>query len=405
MRGGSNSRRVDRPNLFYPIFVNEIDQVIAEVGEPIPLTADPSDTPDRPGLLTLWPVRGNGDQANWRTSPEYLRELLAAGYARLGEKDGRTGRWSILYLGKAQIARITSGEISIVGRNHRGFVELESDPTQVKRTVKTVWNRPQHSAGEHGSRMLRGILPQRSFPFPKSLYAVEDALRIAVGHKRDAIVLDYFAGSGTTAHALMRLNKQDGGCRRAILVTNNEVSVDEQRGLRARGLRPGDPEWENWGICDFITKPRIRSVITGTTPDATPLKGDYRFTDVFPMADGFEENAAFFTLTYESPWRVSTDRAFAAIAPMLWLRAGAQGRRIEALAGGWDVGDTYAIIKDLDQSSDFIAAVRAADRVRLAYIVTDDDGRYQQIANDLPGLETVRLYEDYLRNCESTGDF
>nr|WP_249277147.1 hypothetical protein [Rhodococcus sp. 06-621-2] len=102
---------------------------------------------------------------------------------------------------------------------------------------------------------------------------------------------------------------------------------------------------------------------------------------------------------------MSTDRAFAAIAPMLWLRAGAQGRRIEALAGGWDVGDTYAIIKDLDQSSDFIDAVRAADRVRLAYIVTDDEGRYQQIANDLPGLETVRLYEDYLRNCESTGDF
>nr|WP_256985172.1 DNA methyltransferase [Rhodococcus sp. 06-1059B-a] len=405
MRGGSNSRRIDRPNLFYPIFINEADKVIAEVGEPVPLAADPADTPDRPGLLTLWPVRGNGEQANWRTSPEYLRELLEAGYARLGEKDRRSGRWSILYLGKAQIARITSGEISVVGRNNRGFVELESDPTLVKRTVKTVWNRPQHSAGEHGSRMLRGMLPQRSFPFPKSLYAVEDALRIAVGHKRDATVLDYFAGSGTTAHALMRLNKQDGGQRRAILVTNNEVSVDEQRGLRAKGLRPGDLDWEKWGICDFITKPRIRSAITGTTPDAKPLKGDYRFSDIFPMADGFDENAAFFTLTYESPWRVSTDRAFAAIAPMLWLRAGAQGRRIEALAGGWDVGDTYAIIKDLDQSSDFIDAVRAADRVRLAYIVTDDEGRYQQIANDLPGLETVRLYEDYLRNCESTGDF
>lgn len=405
MRGGSNSRRIDRPNLFYPIFIDEAGQAIAEVGEPIPVTADPQDTPDRPGLLTLWPERSNGEQANWRTSPEYLRELLEAGYARLGEKDRRTGRWSILYLGKAQIARIASGEINVVGTNARGYVELESDPTQVRRTVKTVWNRPQHSAGEHGSRMLRSMLPQRSFPFPKSLYAVEDALRVAVGNKRDATVLDYFAGSGTTAHALMRLNKQDGGHRRAILVTNNEVSVDEQRGLRAKALRPGDPDWEKWGICDFITKPRIRAAITGTTPESKPIQGDYRFTDIFPMSDGFEENAAFFTLTYESPWRVSTDRAFAAIAPMLWLRAGAEGRRIDTLAGGWDVADTYAIIRDLDRSSDFIDAVRSAERIRLAYIVTDDDGRYQQIANDLPSLETVRLYEDYLRNCESTGDF
>lgn len=123
------------------------------------------------------------------------------------------------------------------------------------------------------------------------------------------------------------------------------------------------------------------------------------------MADGFEENAAFFTLTYESPWRVSTDRAFAAIAPMLWLRAGARGQRIDNLSKGWAVTEAYGVIKDLDLSTDFITALQLEQDVRVAFIVTDDEGRYQQIANEIPGIETVRLYEDYLRNCESNGDF
>lgn len=203
----------------------------------------------------------------------------------------------------------------------------------------------------------------------------------------------------------MRLNKQDGGRRQCISVTNNEVSAEEQVRLRKDGLRPGDPEWERLGICDYVTKPRIRAATMGKTPDGEPIKGDYKFVDEFPMSEGFEENAAFFTLTYESPWRVSTDRAFAAIAPMLWLRAGAVGRRIDAITNGWEVADSYGIINDLDRSTEFIAALKAVECIRIAYIVTDDEGRYQQIANEIPGIETVRLYEDYLRNCESTGDF
>ena len=141
------------------------------------------------------------------------------------------------------------------------------------------------------------------------------------------------------------------------------------------------------------------------TPEGDPIKGDYKFVDQFPMVDGFEENAAFFTLTYESPWMVSSDRAFAAITPMLWLRAGARGRRIDAITGGWAVAESYGILKDLDLASEFIASIQEVKDLRIAYIVTDDEGRYQQVANELAGIETVRLYEDYLRNCESIGDF
>ncbi|MGG5176037.1 DNA methyltransferase [Pseudarthrobacter sp. J1763] len=284
------------------------------------------------------------------------------------------------------------------------MLERTTSESRVGGTPKTVWNSESHNAGNYGTALVRKMLPGRAFPFPKALYAVEDVLRLFVKEKPDAVILDFFSGSGTTAHAVMRLNKQDGGGRQAILVTNNEVSAEEQRSLREDGLRPGDAAWEKFGICDFVTKPRIRAAISGLTSDGARINGHYKFVDEFPMADGFEENAAFFTLTYESPWMVSNDRAFMAIAPMLWLRAGAQGRRVEKLVDGWAIADTYGILKDLDQASEFVRSLRTVKDLRIAYIVTDDEGRYQQVADELRGIETVRLYEDYLRNCESTGD-
>ena len=90
---------------------------------------------------------------------------------------------------------------------------------------------------------------------------------------------------------------------------------------------------------------------------------------------------------------------------LLWLRAGARGRRIDDLSQGWAVAEAYGIIKDLDRSTEFVAALQGQENLRIVYIVTNDEGRYQQIANEIPGVETVRLYEDYLRNCESNGDF
>ena len=199
----------------------------------------------------------------------------------------------------------------------------------------------------------------------------------------------------------MRLNKQDGGRRVSISVTNNEVSADEQKGLREQGLRPGDPDWEQWGICEYITKPRIEAAITGKTPDGEPIKGDYKFTDEFPMADGFAENVEFFTLTYEAPLRVASHRDFPKVAPLLWLRAGSAGRRIDSLDAGWDVADTYGVLADLDKSDEFVSAVAAAPDVRVAFVITDEDRLFEAIVRDLPDhVEPVRMYDAYLRNFE-----
>lgn len=398
MRGGSNSRRIDRPNLFYPVFVDAKARRIAKIGQPIPLDVDPTTVPDEPGLETLWPIRTNGTEANWRTSPEYLQELLDLGYAKLGAYDATTGRWSVLYLGKAQIRRINDGALTIEGRAADGSVIVQMGADGRRRFPKTVWNRPAHSAGEFGSRMLRTLIPSRDFPFPKSLYAVEDALRTAIEHKPEAVILDFFSGSGTTAHAVMRLNREDGGRRRSISVTNNEVSMDEQKSLVKKKLRPGDPEWEALGICDYITKPRITAAVTGLTPAGEPVKGEYKFVDEFPMSEGFDENVEFFTLTYENPALVELDMAFERIAPLLWLRAGSEGRRIEKRCDTFEVADTYAVLFDVDASRAFLEAVDQAGGLRIAYVVTDDETQYQAVAGQLPdGVESVRLYESYLR--------
>lgn len=89
---------------------------------------------------------------------------------------------------------------------------------------------------------------------------------------------------------------------------------------------------------------------------------------------------------------------------MLWLRAGAQGRRIEKLpVGGWAVADNYGLLIELDQTTAFIKAVIQANSVRMAFIVTDDDRRFQAIAKRLPErVEPVRLYESYLSNFSFT---
>lgn len=153
------------------------------------------------------------------------------------------------------------------------------------------------------------------------------------------------------------------------------------------------------GICDYITKPRLEAAILGRTPAGEPIKGDYKFVDEFPMLDGFDENLEVFTLTYESPRMVSHNRAFSAIAPLLWLRAGARGPRIDAEEEDFAIAETYGVLFDVDSSRAFKEQLVAAPSARVAYIVTDDDRSFQMVCAGLPEhIEPVRLYESYLTN-------
>ena len=400
LRGGTNSRRSDRPNLFYPIYIDPLSRAVIRVGDALPMDVDRRTVDNIDGCVTVWPLRRNGDEGNWRTSPHYLRELLEAGYARVGAYDKANDRWSLLYLGKAQIRRIEQGELRVVGRNTDGSVQLERTGSR-SLTPKTVWNRSAHRAGEHGTNLLKRFVPGRSFPFPKSLHAVEDALRIGVAKRPDAIVLDFFAGSGTTAHAVMRLNREDGGRRQSISVTNNEVSADEARKLRHIGHRPGDPDWETLGTFDHITRPRITAAVSGITPEDGVVKGNYKFGDEFPMSEGFEENVEFFKLIYLDPLDVELDRAFIAIAPLLWMRAGGIGEMIGACLNGEGQRKPYAFTKHYGVLFDSDAWRTLVDRLpasaRTVFIITDSSSTFAGVAEMLPEyVDAVRLYENYL---------
>lgn len=402
LRSGDEAQRSDREQMFYPIWIDPKRRRIIRAGKFLPLSEYPDfDARDEDGNLAVWPVRKDKSLGRWGVGADTFNDLVRKGYVALGNYDKKRRTWGISYLSEQHRRDIETGVLVVVSMDEVTGVADVAYAGDASRKIRTVWHRTRHDAGAYGTDLLGAILGSgRAFPFPKSLYAVEDALRPLVWGKKAAVVLDFFSGSGTTAHAVMRLNRQDQGHRQCISITNNEVRAAEQAELRQLGLRPGDEEWEKRGICDFITKPRIAAAITGITPDGNPIEGEYKFTDEFPMAEGFAENVEFFTLTYETPVTVSHNRAFERIAPLLWMRAGSQGRRIDKLPReGWEVADTYGLLTDLDMAAPYCTAIAEKKTIRIAYIVTDDERRFQSVARQLPdGVEPVRLYESYLTN-------
>ncbi|MBA3328371.1 MAG: site-specific DNA-methyltransferase [Solirubrobacterales bacterium] len=388
------------PAQFYPIYIETETGRVAKIGDPLAPDDDRHSVPDAPGCVAVFPIREqDGMEMNWGLTGPSLRKALEQGYVRASKTAGSELQpYVFSYLTGPSIGKVERGELVKEGRREDGSWIVMLPSGKASRPT-TTWREKSHDAGAYGTTLLRQLIPDRKFPFPKALYAVEDVLRLFVRDKPDAVVVDFFGGSGTTTHAVMRLNKQDDGHRRSICVTNNEVSSEEQKELREKRLRPGDSEWEALGICDYITKPRITAAVTGRTPEGAPVSGEYKFVDEFPMADGFEENVEFFTMTYEAPRAVAHHRSFEAVAPLLWLLAGARGSRIETPTDNFAVADAYAVLFDTDCSGEFLAALHGAAGVRTAFIVTDDDRAFQMVCSELPaGVEAVRLYSSYLTN-------
>ncbi|MDP3950094.1 site-specific DNA-methyltransferase [Microbacterium sp.] len=240
------------------------------------------------------------------------------------------------------------------------------------------------------SKRLETVLGDRRFPFPKDHEVLMRWFGIAA--PKDAVILDFFGGSGTTTEAVVRLNAQDGGSRRSILVTNNEVGAKQAKAMRKAGQHPGDPEWESRGVFEYVCRPRIHTVVTGTREDGSTY------------SDGLAANVEMFDLTYLDPGMVRRGREFEAIAPLLWLEAGAEGDRIDAESDrGWALTPTYGVLFVTDALNQFATALAEAAKIgappRIVFIVTDSPVEYQTAGDRIPaGIETVRLYQDYLSN-------
>lgn len=266
---------------------------------------------------------------------------------------------------------------------------------------KTVWRRKSHDAGKWGSRTLRDLLGGVSFNYAKSPYAVLDTLRTIVGEDPDALILDFFAGSGTTLHSVAMLNAEDGGARRCVLVTNNQVDDATATLLRDDGVYEGEPEFETEGICLAVTIPRIRAALTGKR-DGRPIEGSYQGGR--SIAKGFDENAVFLRLDYLDPDLVELGRQFNVIVPMLWMAAGSIGEWEE-----WDgeapwslpESSTYGVLFDDQHSASFAQAVEAHPSVTHVWLVTNSRTAFLEMRSALPKTKRLRvgqLYRDYLHN-------
>ncbi len=400
IRGGANGLRIKRPNLFYPVYFNECDGTFKSVGNPIDISTDRNTVPVPKGCFAVWPLTKEGTECTWGVNAETFWQKYQKGYISFGKwKIGDKTRW-IGFLQSGTEQAVENGLIEILGKDADGAIRLGKSlkPTR----ALTVWNQVSHDSGAYGSSLLNLLFHGRRFNYPKSLYSTHDALRFFVANKPNALIVDFFAGSGTTLHAVNLLNAEDGGNRRCVLVTNNEVSDAESKELTTRGYRPGDEEWERLGIARYVTWPRTVCSIEGHDINGQPLKGNYLGSDI-PMADGFKANAAFFKLGFLDKNSVALGRQFREMLPTLWMKAGAVGRC--PVLDGEDIPgflvfpeNKFAVLTDETGFEEFQDELTKYPDIDTAYLITDYEPGYCAMAKALNLKHTYRLYRDYLDN-------
>lgn len=401
LRSGDASRREDRKDMFYPVLIDVERKAVLGVGEIVPYGKEPSfDTPIN-GLQPVFPIRKDGSLGRWGVGPITLKTLIEKGYVALGEYDKKRNTYGISYLSRKPREQIDAGILEVVNYDEQRNVVDVRYKDVAERQIKTVWHRTSHDAGAYGSDLLKNILGRsRSFPFPKSLYAVRDCLAAVCRGKKDALILDFFAGSGTTLHATCLLNSEDEGRRQCILVTNNEVDAGQTKQLNREGLFAGDAEFEQYGICESVTFPRCKYSINGERDDDTPLPGNY--LSGRPMSKGFDENLTYFKLDFLDPNEVALGSKFENVLPILWLMAGAQGKL--AIRNGkkpFYIPDAspFAVLLKERHFSEFRAALIERPDITHVFLVTDSPEAFREMSADIGGdRETFMLYKNYLDN-------
>lgn len=398
IRTGSNSLRARSENCFYPIYVNNSSSKIEHIGDPLGKGVSRTTAKEIDGCTIVWPMHGNGDEGVWQLGIEELKKRIEIGAIRVSKKKGK---FVLTYLRQGQLNEIEDGKISIVGRDENGVMLLKRVEDQLVQ-ARTIWNQASHDATTFGSKMLKQILDDsNAFKYPKSLYAVQDILYLFVSNKPNALIVDFFAGSGTTLHAVNLLNADDGGQRRCIMVTNNEVSVDEAKTLSQKGLQPGDAEWEKLGIARSVTWKRTVCTIKGCDVNNKSLKSNYIGSDN-PMADGLSANAAFFKLGFLDKTSVALGRQLAELFPVLWMKAGAYSYCPQLVDEKAEMvvlpENRFAILIDEKRFQEFDEEVKKHPEIQTVFIITDSEAGYREMISGYGDKDTYQLYRDYLDN-------
>ena len=400
-RRGSNELRKDRPNLFYPIYFERDTGKIIKCGDALPLEVDRNTvTCDDKNIMIVWPIKADGSEGRWQIGQTEFKDKLDHGYVKAVSQNEYG--WIPVYLAKGEVEKISNGIYTLVGRGGvNNEVILEGEVGDKHFVPGTQWRISSHNARENGSVLLNNIIGTKKFNFPKSLYAVHDSIQFFVAQKANALIIDFFSGSGTTLHAVNLLNAEDGGNRRCIMVTNNEVSADEAKTLSDSGYHPGDEEWEKLGIARYVTWPRTVCSIEGHDVKGNPIKGNYLGSDK-PMAEGFKANAAFFKLGFLDKTSVALGRQFKEMLPTLWMKAGAIGK---CPTVSEDIPDMlilpenkFAVLIDEMSYMTFEKQIAEHPEIETVYIVTDSEPGYREMIAAFEGKNTYQLYRDYLDN-------
>jgi len=368
-RGGANTLRVARPKQYYPIYVRgqkiRIPQMTWLKDERVwQIEEDP-----RNDEAVLYPIGDDGKERIWSLGHETLRQ--------------------------------SSSEIRVITRDEKPVIQRKVRASEDGSQPSTFWEKPQNFIVEHGTVLLERILGQaQTFPFPKSVYAVRDCLRIATDSRENALILDFFAGSGTTMHATAMLNGEDEGTRRCILVSYNEVNEARAKQLQEEGHLPGDPKFEAAGIAQSVTWPRTKFVINGTRDDGTKLPGEY--LDGHPLAKGFEENLEYFRLDFLDPAEVARGDAFQAVLPILWLMAGCSGEREDSKGSQpWFIPkkSPFAVLLKEKEFRAFRQKLAERPDIQWVFLITDSEENFAVMRRALGRkLQCVQLYKSYLEN-------
>ncbi|MDR1900698.1 MAG: site-specific DNA-methyltransferase [Treponema sp.] len=356
-RSGKDSRnfRYGRPNQFYAIYVDSETFRVMGVGKKLTRDEAYSKTVAPKGCRAIFPIsKKDNTERVWRYERSTMEELIARGDI------------------------ICTQNFSLKVVKHR---EIKYD------VIFSLWTDIKYNAGTNGTDILSEILGANGFAYPKSLYTVSDALRFSTQDNPNAIIVDFFAGSGTTLHAVNLLNAEDGGNRQCILVTNNEVSEPEAKTLLQQGHKPGDAEWEKQGICRSVTWPRTAYSILGKHADGTFLEGDY-YTN---QTAEHEELRSFFQLGFveDAPLSLSSKRQ---IVSFLRSKEGKSllPQNLIKPESSYIVSDkhTASILFDCSVSDQWIEALEEQDHITEFYIVTKDNAVFTSLkekANDLLG--------------------
>lgn len=188
---GTESDRTDAKTCFYPIIVKNFEIVgVGQVPEdnfhPQSANVEIDD-----GLIQIWPVDDSGNEKKWRYSVESINSI----FDKLEIKKGRNS-------------------LQVIFNKDTG-------------TLRTVWASPKYDASEYGTKVLQGLFGsdiKNVFSYPKSIFTVKETIEACLNGNSRGIVLDYFAGSGTTGHAIIELNREDNGSRKFILVETNNYT-------------------------------------------------------------------------------------------------------------------------------------------------------------------------------------